>query len=73
MSHADKYNILYSFQHDFKQSRSCESLLIEFVDDVTKKVDHWKQSDVLFMDYSKAFDKSVTLCLSTKSLTTGMA
>jgi len=57
MSHADKYNILYPFQHSFCKFRSCETQLIEFIDDVTRNLDDVKQTDVLIMDFSKAFDK----------------
>ena len=38
MSHADKYNILYPFQHGFRKFRSCETQLIEFIDDVTRNL-----------------------------------
>ena len=31
--------------------------LIEFIDDVTRNLDDGKQTDVLIMDFSKAFDK----------------
>ena len=31
--------------------------LIEFIDDVTQNLDDGKQTDVLIMDFSKAFDK----------------
>ena len=57
MSHADKYNILYPLQHGFRKFRSCETQLIEFIDDVTRNLDDGKQTDVLIMDFSKAFDK----------------
>ena len=57
MSHADKYNILYPFQHGFHKFRSCETQLIEFTVDVTRNLDDGKQTDVLIMDFSKAFNK----------------
>jgi hypothetical protein len=54
----NKYNILYSFQHGFHKFRSCETQLIEFIDDVTRNLDDGKQTDVLInMDFSKVFDK----------------
>ena len=40
-----------------EQFRSCETQLIEFIDDVTRNLDDGKQTDVLIMDFSKAFDK----------------
>jgi hypothetical protein len=57
MSHADKYNILHNFQHGIRKLRSCETQLIEFIDDVIQNLDDGKQTDVLIMDFSKAFDK----------------
>jgi hypothetical protein len=44
-------------QHGFQRELSCESQLIEFIDDVTKNLDQGKQTDCLIMDFSKAFDK----------------
>jgi hypothetical protein len=57
MSYADKYNILYPFQHGFRKFRSSETQLIEFIDNVTRNLDDGKQTDVLIMDFSKVFDK----------------
>ena len=57
MPHADKYNILYPFQHGFRKFRSCETQLIEFIDDMTRNLDDGKQTDVRIIDFSKAFDK----------------
>ena len=57
MSHADQNNILYPLQHGFRSKRSCETQLLEFVDDVTKNMENGEQTDVLVMDFSKAFDK----------------
>ena len=57
MNHADKNNILYPLQHGFRCKRSCETQLIEFIDEVTTNMSAGKQTDVLIMDLSKAFDK----------------
>ena len=57
MSHADTHNILYPFQHGFRTGRSCETQLLEFIDDVTLNMENGKQTDILVMDFSKAFDK----------------
>jgi hypothetical protein len=38
-------------------SDSCDTQLVEFVDDVTKNLDSGKQTDCMIMDFSKAFDK----------------
>ena len=57
MQHAEKNNILYPLQHGFRKGRSCETQLIEFVDDISKNLQEGHQSDILIMDFAKAFDK----------------
>ena len=57
MNHADKHNILYTMQHGFRKKLSCETQLVEFIDDVTRNLDSGQQTDCLIMDFSNAFDK----------------
>jgi hypothetical protein len=57
MSHADRNNILYPLQHGFRSKRSCKTQLLEIVDDVSSNMSSGKQTNVLVMDFSKAFDK----------------
>ena len=38
MSHGEKKNILYPLQHGFRRGRSCETQLIEFIDDLSKNL-----------------------------------
>ena len=57
VNHTDGHNILYPKQHGFRSKRSCETQLIEFVDDITNNMSAGKQTNVLIMDFSKAFDK----------------
>jgi hypothetical protein len=57
MKHADTHNILYPLQHGFRKGLSCETQLIECVDDITRNIEAGKQTDCLIMDFSKAFDK----------------
>ena len=47
MSHADTHNILYPLQHGFRTGRSCETQLLEFIDDVTLNMKNGKQTDIL--------------------------
>ena len=44
MTHADNHNILYPLQHGFRKNRSCETQLLEFIDDVTKNIETSKQT-----------------------------
>ena len=57
MGHADRNNILYPLQHGFRCKRSCETHLIVFLDETSNNMASGKQTDVLIMDFSKAFDK----------------
>ena len=43
-------------QHGFMNSRSCLTNLISFYDKVTRLVDEGKAVDVVYLDFSKAFD-----------------
>ena len=52
-----KNNILYPLQHGFRRGRSCETQLIEFIDDLSKNLENNQQIDVHVMDFAKAFDK----------------
>ena len=56
MSHLEAYNILYPLQHGFRKNRSCESQLLEFVTDLIDAPPNTKQTDVIIMNFSKAFD-----------------
>ena len=57
MRHGEDNGILYQLQHGFRRNRSCETQLIEFIDDLTKNLQEGLQTDVLIMDFAKAFDK----------------
>ena len=57
MQHLTKHNILYPLHHGFREKRSCESQLIEFVHDIAFNMQKGHQNDVVVMDFAKAFDK----------------
>ena len=56
-THLDQYNILCNEQHGFRHKRSCETQLILSIHDLAKNLDCGLQTDVIFLDFSKAFDK----------------
>ena len=50
-------DILYDLQHGFREKRSCETQLIMLVDKLAKNMQMGKQTDLILLDFSKAFDK----------------
>ena len=57
MNPGEDNDILYPLQHGFRRSSSCETQLIDFIDDLTSSFDEGQQVDILVMDFAKAFDK----------------
>ena len=57
MSHLDKHKLLQPNQHGFRSKLSCETQLIQFVQDISDSLNEKGQTDVIVMDFSKAFDK----------------
>ena len=58
MKHLEDSNtcILYDLQHGFQSSRSCETQLISFVQDLAQSVNKNIQTDLIIMDFAKAID-----------------
>jgi hypothetical protein len=57
MKHLDIHKILTDSQYGFRARRSCETQLLETLDDITKRAANNKQIDIILLDFSKAFDK----------------
>ena len=66
VSNINKYlafeSILADCQHGFRSQRSCENQLVQFYHDMVSNLDGardrgQKQTDVIIMDFAKAFDK----------------
>ena len=57
MNHGEENDILYPLQHGFRRGRSCETQLIEFIDDLSSNLQGNQKTDVLVMDFANAFDK----------------
>ena len=57
MSHLENNSILYDLQHGFRKSRSCETQLIDFIHELNHINNRNKQTDLIIMDFAKAFDK----------------
>ena len=57
MRHFLAHDVLSDVQHGFRKARSCESQLIITVDDIAQNLDNGQQTDLILLDFSKAFDK----------------
>ena len=57
MSHLENNQVLCPEQHGFRKKRSCETQLLDFVEELNDNVAKGKQSDVVILDFAKAFDK----------------
>ena len=55
--HLSDHEILSDAQHGFRKRRSCDTQLIVTVEDLAKGLDSKSQTDVILLDYEKAFDK----------------
>lgn len=56
MNHCEQYNIILNNQHGFRAKRSCETQLIETIEDIARNINFGNVIDLLILDFSKAFD-----------------
>jgi hypothetical protein len=57
MKHLYSNNILYDLQHGFRKARSCESQLLQFIQELNANNNKNIQTDLIIMNFAKAFDK----------------
>ena len=57
MKHLDQNKILYDLQHGFRAKRSSETQLTMLVEELHQNLKEGTQTDVILLDFSKAFDK----------------
>ena len=57
VNHLNTHTLLLKSQHGFTKGKSCLTNLLSFLEDVTKAIDEGKPLDVIYLDFSKAFDK----------------
>ena len=57
MTHFDSNDLLNPFQHGFRSKHSCETQLVNFTQEMFDNLENGKQTDLIIMDFSKAFDK----------------
>ena len=53
MAYLDKYHLLHSNQHGFRKKLSCETQLIQFVQDISDTLNESGQTGIIVMDFSK--------------------
>ena len=56
MKNLDEYNVFTKFQHGSRCGHSCQSQLIQNMHDLCSSRDERLQTDMLVLDFSKAFD-----------------
>ncbi|CAM5112066.1 unnamed protein product [Natator depressus] len=56
LKHLEERKVIRNSQHGFPKGKSCLTNLIAFYDEITGSVDEGKAVDMLFLDFSKAFD-----------------
>ena len=59
MNHAiaNIHNIIYPLQNGFHARRSCETHLIDLINDTANNIQSGPKSDICTLDFAKAFDK----------------
>ena len=63
MTHLDAHNVLADLQHGFRSNRSCEKPLINTIEHLARSINNRNQTDLLILDFSKAFDTVAHKCL----------
>ena len=57
VSHMDQYKLLYDLQHGFRSKRSYETQLVILIEGLMRNSLAGSQTDLVLLDFSKAFDK----------------
>jgi len=57
VGHLKANNLISMAQHGFVKNRSCTTNLLEYLQEVMKRLDNGKSMDVVYLDFAKAFDK----------------
>ena len=57
IQHIDLHNLIKSSQHGFMKGKLCTTNLLEFLEKVMRNIDSNIPIDIIYLDFSKAFDK----------------
>jgi len=72
IKHIDVNNIISCHQHGFQKSSSCVTQLIECLNDWTESYDQKIETDIIYLDFAKAFDSVPHQRLIQKIRSTGV-
>ena len=56
IQHLNSFNVLIENQHGFRSQHSCVTQLNSLLEDLSYSMDHHQQTDVILLDFAKAFD-----------------
>ena len=57
VEHLESNNLLPDSQHGFRKQRSCLTQLLDHMDGIFRELNSGNEVDVIYLDYSKAFDR----------------
>ena len=57
VEHMTRNNFFSPYQHGFISGKSCVTQLLEYLEDLTEALDQGEDVDIIYLDFSKAFDK----------------
>ena len=66
LKHLEEHDILTDCQHGFRSRRSCETQLVTLVHELAESTNRGRQTDMIILDFSKAFDRVPHLRLLAK-------
>ena len=52
--------LIFLSQHGFMKGKSCATNFLEFLDKITEATDKGTATDIIYLDFAKAFDKVPT-------------
>ena len=53
----NEHSLLYDLKHVFREKRSCDIQLTKLVEDLARYASRRKQTDLIFLEFFKVFDK----------------
>ena len=56
MNHMESNNLFTNHQHGFRSGRSCQTQLLEVIEDWTFNLDGKNKMDIIYLDFQKEFD-----------------